>query len=92
MAKVGNYVHVDENRIELSDLQIEILEDLQKAYPPAMFKTTAVDYRVKNTVGVNCKTCKSDNIYVVSKQLRSADEATTKIYTCLDCGYTWRVG
>jgi len=92
MSKVGNYLHVDEARLDLTEIQLQVMADLQRSYPPSMFKTTATDYRVKNTLNIHCKNCDSDNVYVVSKQLRSADEATTKIYTCLNGGNVWRVG
>jgi DNA-directed RNA polymerase subunit M/transcription elongation factor TFIIS len=45
---------------------------------------------VVNVVGIVCKNCGSDQINVQSKQVRSADEATTKFFTCLKCGNKWR--
>jgi DNA-directed RNA polymerase subunit M/transcription elongation factor TFIIS len=88
----GAYTHVDEVLYELSDTQINILEDLIRLYPPNTFKKTSVNMLVKNTRGIVCKVCGSEDVNVVSKQLRSADEATSKIYTCITCGNHWRVG
>lgn len=56
-----------------------------------MYKHVEESTLIKNTVGVKCKHCGSENIYVFSKQVRSADEATSKFYTCIDCGNKWRV-
>lgn len=56
-----------------------------------IFKIDAINVHVKNTVNVKCKTCGSDNVFVESRQVRSADEAMTKFYTCLNCGNKWRV-
>lgn len=44
----------------------------------------------KNTVGVKCPKCGSENVYVESKQKRAGDEAETKIYTCLTCKKIWK--
>lgn len=44
----------------------------------------------KNTVGITCKQCQSDNIYSEAKQTRSGDEAATIFYTCLNCGNKWK--
>ena len=41
---------------------------------------------VKNTSGVVCSNCGSENLHVELKQTRSADEEATSIYKCLDCG------
>lgn len=70
-------------------IQEIVLEDL-KDIDLTPYKTKVVNVMIKNTVNIHCKKCKSDNVYVNSKQVRSADEATTKFYTCLDCGQKWR--
>lgn len=88
----GKYIHTDEVQYEISDTQLKILEDLLRLYPPKTFKKSTVNMLVKNTRGIVCKVCGSEEINVVSKQLRSADEATSKIYTCITCGNHWRVG
>ena len=88
----GKYTHVDEIEYELTDTQIKVLDDLMQLYPPSTFKKSSVNMLIKNTRNIVCKMCGSDNVNVVSKQLRSADEATSKIYTCINCGNRWRVG
>ena len=55
-------------------------------------KSNINDLLIKNTVGVKCKNCGSENVNSYSKQVRSGDEATTVFYTCLDCKNKWRVG
>ena len=64
--------------------------DLRARIPISAFIPDVVITMVKNTVGIKCKVCGSDNIYVESRQMRSADEAMTKFYTCLNCGNKWR--
>lgn len=70
-------------------LQEKIYDDLRQI-DFSEYKTKVIDVMIKNTVNIYCKNCKSDNVYVFSKQVRSADEATSKFYTCLDCGQKWR--
>lgn len=70
-------------------LQDKIYDDLRQI-DFSEYKTKVIDVMIKNTVNIHCKNCKSDNVYVFSKQVRSADEATSKFYTCLDCGQKWR--
>ena len=88
----ANYTHVDEETYELSDLQVKVMYDLMKKYPPKMFQKSAVNMLVKNTRDIQCPSCGSENVFVESKQLRSADEASSKLYTCIDCGNHWRKG
>lgn len=71
-------------------LQRLIDKDLRERIPIDAFKQKNIVTMVKNTVGIKCKQCGSDNVYVESKQVRSADEAMTKFYTCLNCGNKWR--
>lgn len=71
-------------------LQRLIDKDLRARIPIDAFKQARIITMVKNTVGIKCKKCGSDNVYVESKQVRSADEAMTKFYTCLNCGNKWR--
>jgi DNA-directed RNA polymerase subunit M/transcription elongation factor TFIIS len=54
------------------------------------FTQEYVNNTVVNVVGIICKNCGSDQINVQSRQVRSADEATTKFFTCLKCGNKWR--
>lgn len=88
----ANYTHAEDQAYDLTDIQIQILKELVYKYPAEMFKPTKVQTMVKNTFGIKCSECGSENIYVKSVQLRSADEATSKIYTCIDCKHIWRVG
>lgn len=75
-------------------LQSEISKDLLSSMPIEAFlpKADLSDLLIKNTVGVKCKNCGSENVNAYSKQVRSGDEATTVFYTCLDCKNKWRVG
>lgn len=63
---------------------------LKEKVPIDAFKQDKIVTMIKNTVGIKCKQCGSDNVYVESRQVRSADEAMTKFYTCLNCGNKWR--
>ena len=58
----------------------------------SLYKTQETSVMIKNTVGVKCKVCGSDNVNLFTKQTRSADEASSRFYTCLNCGNKWRVG
>lgn len=71
-------------------LQRLIDHELRERIPIDAFKQEKLVTQVKNTVGIKCKQCGSENVYVESKQVRSADEAMTKFYTCLNCGNKWR--
>lgn len=71
-------------------LQRIIDKELRERISIDAFKQDKIVTMVKNTVGIKCKQCGSDNVYVESKQVRSADEAMTKFYTCLNCGNKWR--
>lgn len=71
-------------------LQKLIDKDLRERIPISAFLQEKIVTMIKNTVGIKCKQCGSDNVYVESKQVRSADEAMTKFYTCLNCGNKWR--
>lgn len=71
-------------------LQRLIDKDLRERISIDSFKQDKIDTMIKNTVNIKCKACGSDNVFVESKQVRSADEAMTKFYTCLNCGNKWR--
>jgi DNA-directed RNA polymerase subunit M/transcription elongation factor TFIIS len=77
--------------IGMSELQLLINEDLDANIDLSLYKTQYVETMIKNTVNIHCRMCKSDNVYVFTKQTRSSDEATTKYYTCIDCGNKWNV-
>lgn len=82
---------VKKNVDHKSTIQESINEDLLRTINIQAFLQEAIQYMVKNTVGIKCKKCGSDNVWVESKQVRSSDEATSKFYTCLQCGNKWRV-
>ena len=73
----------------MSGIQKIINQELREQIHVEDFKQTAIKTKIKNTSDRKCRECGSDNIYVMSVQTRSADEATTKKYECLDCGNKW---
>ncbi len=73
-----------------NSIQDAINEDLRARVDISAFTQEYVQELVVNTVGLHCKRCNSDQINVISKQTRSSDEATSKFYTCLNCGNKWR--
>lgn len=73
----------------MSELQQLINKQLREKINIEDFKRQTVSAKFKNTSDRKCNKCGSDNIYVESRQTRAADEATTKIYECLDCGNRW---
>ena len=79
------------NQSQISDIQQKINEDLLKRINTSVFKQEVIEQKTKNTFGIKCRQCGSENIYMESKQTRSSDEATTKIYECIDCGNRWSV-
>lgn len=72
-------------------IQDAINKVLYKTVPINAFIQDVIDARVKNTVGIYCKKCGSDNVFSESRQTRAADEATTIFYTCLNCGNKWKM-
>jgi DNA-directed RNA polymerase subunit M/transcription elongation factor TFIIS len=96
MSDLSENIEVMENEeqsvvIGMSELQLLINEDLDANIDLSLYKTQYVETMIKNTVNIHCRMCKSDNVYVFTKQTRSSDEATTKYYTCIDCGNKWNV-
>lgn len=79
---------------DFNAIQETILSDLEPRIPISAFihKIDTSSYLIKNTVGVKCPKCKSENVNAFSKQIRSGDEAMTIFYTCIDCKNKWRVG
>lgn len=75
-----------------NSIQQKINEDIDKMIDISLYKTQETTTMIKNTIGVHCKNCGSDNVNLFTKQMRSADEAASKFYTCLNCGNKWRVG
>ena len=72
-------------------IQDAINKVLYQTVPISAFIQDVIDARVKNTVGIYCKKCGSDNVFSESRQTRAADEATTIFYTCLNCGNKWKM-
>lgn len=48
--------------------------------------------RVAKTRQYACPRCKQHECDFYEMQVRSADESMTMFFTCLSCGYQWRVG
>ena len=71
-------------------IQTAINQYLYDNIPISAFIQDVIDTKVKNTVGIKCKKCQSENIYSESRQTRSADEAMTIFFTCLNCGFKWK--
>lgn len=76
---------------QTNEIQDIINRDLLARINVDYFKTQFISTKVKNTANDKCRKCGSDNIYVEERQMRSADEAGTKLYECLTCGNRWRV-
>lgn len=72
-------------------IQEQIITELLSTINTDAFKRKGIDTLINNETSVKCPECGSNNINVKSQQTRSADEATTKFYTCLDCKYRWRI-
>lgn len=75
----------------ISSIQESINNTLLRMISTDAFVQERIQTMFKNTVEIICKRCGSDNVYVESRQVRSADEAMTKFYECLHCGNRWRV-
>lgn len=78
---------------DLVKLREVIIDDLVNLiHIDTFYKGSSKMELVKNTVGVKCGKCGSEEVNAFSKQIRAGDEATTVFYTCLKCGCRWRVG
>lgn len=73
------------------DIQDDINKELYERISIEAFIEKSIATKIKNTVGIHCKKCGSDNVFSESRQTRSADEAMTVFYTCLNCGNKWKV-
>lgn len=78
-------------KVQKYSTQDEINKTLYKNVPISAFIQDTINTKIKNTVGVYCKKCGSDNVFSESRQVRSADEATTVFFTCLTCGNKWKM-
>ena len=72
-------------------IQTSINQYLYENIPISAFIQETIKTMVKNTVDIHCRKCGSDNVYSMSRQTRSADEAMTIFYTCLNCGNKWKI-
>jgi DNA-directed RNA polymerase subunit M/transcription elongation factor TFIIS len=54
--------------------------------------TVLYENKLISNCDTKCPKCNQENVNRISKQLRSADEPETEIYTCLyeGCKYSWR--
>jgi DNA-directed RNA polymerase subunit M/transcription elongation factor TFIIS len=75
----------------MSGLQ-DLINIKLKEIPMSAFIQTVMSNLVKNTFNILCPRCGSDEVNEQFRQTRSADEATTKFYTCLRCGKKWKKG
>jgi DNA-directed RNA polymerase I subunit RPA12 len=71
-------------------LQNKINEDIDKMVDISKYIRKTENLLLKNTYNIKCPECKSNNIHVDQKQMRSADEGATNFYICLDCKYKWK--
>lgn len=76
----------------MNPIQKQINNEIDTKYDISQYKTVHIETMIKNTVDIKCKQCGSDNVNVYTYQSRSSDEASSKYYTCLNCGIKWRVG
>jgi len=77
----SNYDDIIWNQALFDNIRSNINEDIKRAlYKPSGVKGQG-----------NCSRCKSDNLYVVTKQTSSGDESTSVFYTCMDCSFRWMI-
>ena len=77
----------------MNDIQKSLNPLIDELIPIEVFvKAGTVAKLVKNTFGVKCPKCGSEDVNEQEIQTRSADEAATKIFTCLQCSNKWRKG
>ena len=71
------------------DIQERIFQKLDKV-DMSVYKTSQYAIKlVKNTVNIKCPICGSENVHVEAVQTRSADEAATNKFECIDCKHKW---
>ena len=75
----------------MNDLQKYLNEIIDEQIPIEKFVAAGITEKlIKNTYNVHCPKCGSDDVHEDERQTRSADEASTKFFTCLACGNKWR--
>jgi DNA-directed RNA polymerase subunit M/transcription elongation factor TFIIS len=72
------------------ELQLLIGKEDDERIKIENYKTVSRVLIIKNTYGVKCPNCGSENVHVEQKQIRSADEGATNFYDCLDCHHKWK--
>lgn len=76
---------------ETTSIQDKLNEIIDKHFPAELFKEAGIlNKLIKNTFGIKCKKCGSDNVNEKTVQTRSADEISTIFYECINCGFKWR--
>lgn len=88
MSEVGG---AKKQAIPKYSIQTEINKKLFQTIPINAFIEDYINMKVKNTVGVICNKCGSDDVFSESRQTRSSDEAMTVFFTCLNCGNKWKM-
>ena len=75
----------------MNDLQKYLNEIIDEQIPIERFVAAGINEKlIKNTYGVKCPKCGSEDVNEQEMQTRSADEASTKLFNCLRCGNRWR--
>lgn len=75
----------------MNELQKYLNEIIDEQIPIERFVAAGINEKlIKNTYGVKCPKCGSEDVNEQEMQTRSADEASTKLFVCLQCGNRWR--
>lgn len=75
----------------MNDLQKYLNEIIDEQIPIERFVAAGINEKlIKNTYGIKCPKCGSEDVNEQEMQTRSADEASTKFFTCLRCSNKWR--
>lgn len=74
----------------LGKIRAQINKDDDARINIASYKSQYVTTIVKNCED-KCPKCHKQNVNCITKQVRSADEGATNFYTCLECGYKWKL-
>lgn len=74
----------------IESIRKQINEDDDLRINIQAYKSSQSTTMVKNTDKI-CPKCKEQNVNCITKQVRSGDEGATDFFTCLSCGYKWKV-
>lgn len=74
----------------MESIREQINKEIDERVDISLFKSKLIDVIIKNC-DAKCPKCKKQNVNVQTKQLRSADEGATDMFTCLECGYKWKI-